>query len=78
MLNFVIGEVMWKNLPASDNTLTPIRGALQNPAIRGHGNLVSVTGNYGLRFESWGAAYISLPELLSTIATPAFPRRPRR
>jgi hypothetical protein len=31
--------------------LAPIRAALQNPAINGHGNLVSVTGNYRLKFE---------------------------
>jgi hypothetical protein len=47
----VVGEVMWNSLPPNDHALAPIRAALQDPAIRGHGNLVSVTGNYRLKFE---------------------------
>jgi hypothetical protein len=47
----VVGEVAWNSLPPNDHALAPIRAALQNPAINGHGNLVSVTGNYRLKFE---------------------------
>jgi hypothetical protein len=48
----VVGEVMWNSLPPSDHALAPIRAALQNPSINGHGNFVSVTGNYRLQFEN--------------------------
>lgn len=43
---------MWNSLPPNDHALAPIRAALQGPAINGHGNLVSVTGNYRLKYES--------------------------
>lgn len=47
----VVGEVMWNSLPPSANALDPIRSATQNPALRGRGNLVGLTGNYRLKFE---------------------------
>jgi hypothetical protein len=47
----VVGEVLWNSLPPGDQALAPIRAALQDPAIQGHGNLVSATGNYRLKFE---------------------------
>lgn len=46
-----IGEVMWNSMPPGDGALAPIRAAMQNPAINGHGNLVTLTGNYRLKFE---------------------------
>jgi Outer membrane protein beta-barrel domain len=50
----VIGEFMWNNLFTNNGALTPIRVALQNPDIRGSGNLFAFTGNY--RFELRGRA----------------------
>jgi len=50
----VIGEVMWNRLSATNGALTPIRTALQNNNINGHGNLVALTANYRLQFEGKG------------------------
>jgi hypothetical protein len=47
----VIGEVMWNSLGPSDAALAPIRAELQDSSIRGHGNLVTLTGNYRHNFE---------------------------
>jgi outer membrane protein with beta-barrel domain len=47
----VLGEVMWNRLTATSEALAPIREALQNNDINGHGNLVAVTANYRLQFE---------------------------
>jgi hypothetical protein len=47
----VLGEVMWNRLSPTSEALAPIRTALQNNDINGHGNLVSLTANYRLQFE---------------------------
>jgi hypothetical protein len=47
----VLGEVMWNRLSPTSAALAPIRAALQNNDIKGHGNLVALTANYRLGFE---------------------------
>ncbi len=47
----LIGEVMWNSLGPRDAALAPIRAALQDSSIHGHGNLVTLSGNYRLQFE---------------------------
>jgi len=47
----VFGEVMWNRLSPTTAALAPIRAALQNNNINGHGNLVALTANYRLGFE---------------------------
>jgi hypothetical protein len=47
----VLGEVMWNRLSPTSEALAPIRAALQNNDINGHGNLVVLTANYRLQFE---------------------------
>ena len=47
----VLGEVMWNRLSPTSEALAPIRAALQNNDIHGHGNLVVLTANYRLQFE---------------------------
>src|SRR3954470_13448086 len=47
----VLGEVMWNGLSPTIEALAPIRAALQNNDINGHGNLAALTANYRLQFE---------------------------
>jgi len=47
----LVSEVMWNSLVPSDAALAPIRAELGNSSIHGHGNLVTLTGNYRLAFE---------------------------
>lgn len=47
----VLGEVMWNRLSPTSAVLAPIRAALQNNDINGHGNLAALTANYRLGFE---------------------------
>jgi len=47
----ILGEVMWNSLSPTSEALAPIRAALQNNDISGHGNLVALTANYRLGFE---------------------------
>jgi hypothetical protein len=47
----LLGEVMWNRLSPTNAALAPIRAALQNNDINGHGNLVALTANYRLGFE---------------------------
>ena len=56
----LVGEVMWNSMIPSDAALAPIRAQLQNNSIHGHGNLVTLTGNYRLKFEGrvYGAYFI--------------------
>lgn len=46
----IVGEIMWNSLYPSNAALAPIRAALQDNSINGHGNLVAVTANYRLQF----------------------------
>lgn len=48
----VVGEFMWNHLFVPAGTLAPLRAAVQNPDINGHGELYMLTGNY--RFELRG------------------------
>jgi hypothetical protein len=47
----LIGEVMWNSLGPNAAALAPIRAASQDSSINGHGNIVTLTGNYRLKFE---------------------------
>lgn len=47
----LIGEVMWNRLYPTAQALAPIRAALNDHSIDGHGDLVAVTGNYRLQFQ---------------------------
>ena len=47
----LLGEVMWNRLSPTSEALAPIRAALQNNDINGHGNLAVLTANYRLQFE---------------------------
>jgi hypothetical protein len=51
----LIGEVMWNSLGPNAAALAPIRAELQNGSIHGHGNFVTLTGNY--RFKLEGRVY---------------------
>src|SRR3954468_4485307 len=46
--NSVLGEVMWNGLSPTGEALAPIRAALQNDHLNGHGNLAALTANYKL------------------------------
>jgi hypothetical protein len=47
----LIGEVMWNSLGPNAAALAPIRAASQDMSIQGHGNFVTLTGNYRLKLE---------------------------
>jgi hypothetical protein len=50
--NALVGEFMWNWLNSTDAALQPIRVAIQDPSVGGHGNLFAVTANY--KFELRG------------------------
>lgn len=73
----LVGEVMWNSLIPSDAALAPIRAQLQYNSINGHGNLVTLTGNYrlnvegkvyGVYFIGGGGLYYRNANLSQTIA----------
>ena len=47
----LIGEVMWNRLYPTTQALLPIRLALNDRSVDGHGNLLALTGNYRLQFQ---------------------------
>lgn len=57
----LIGEVMWNRLYPTTQALAPIRAALNDRSIDGHGNLLGLTGNYRLQFQGkvLGAYFIA-------------------
>jgi len=52
--NGVVNEFMWQHLFPTNDALTPIRIALQNPNLNASGDVVAFTSNY--RFELRGKA----------------------
>jgi hypothetical protein len=61
--NALIGEFMWNALYPNNETLQPIRAALQSPNVSGHGNLYVFTANYRLelRGNALGIYFIGGP-----------------
>lgn len=53
--NALIGEFMWNWLYPTEESLTPLRTALQRPDLNGHGNLFTLTANY--RLEKRGPVF---------------------
>jgi Outer membrane protein beta-barrel domain len=51
----LIGEFMWSALYPSEEGLQPIRVALNDNSITGHGNLYALTANY--RYQTQGRLY---------------------
>src|SRR5215472_770439 len=52
--NGVVNEFMWQHLFPTNDALTPIRIALQNPNLNASGDVIAFTSNY--RFELRGKA----------------------
>lgn len=50
--NAIVAEFMWNRLFVSSETLAPLRLALQDHSLTGHGNVYAFTANY--RFEMRG------------------------
>src|SRR4051794_15361985 len=46
--NSVPGEIMWNGLSPTSEALAPIRAALQNNYINGHGIVAALTANYNV------------------------------
>lgn len=61
--NALIGEFMWNWLYPTNETLEPIRMALQSANVSGHSNLFAFTGNYKLelRGKVFGTYFIGGP-----------------
>jgi hypothetical protein len=61
--NALIGEFMWNALYPNNETLQPIRIALQSTNVSGHGNLYAFTANYRLelRGNALGIYFIGGP-----------------
>jgi hypothetical protein len=59
--NAIVVEFMWNRLFVSSQTLAPLRQALQDHSLNGHGNLYAFTANYRyeLRGHSLGTYFIA-------------------
>lgn len=47
----LIGEVMWNRLYPTSGALVPLKVALQSTNVKGHSDLVAITGNYRLELR---------------------------
>jgi hypothetical protein len=47
----LIGEVMWNRLYPTGQALAPLRAALNDRSVDGHGDLLALTGNYRLQVQ---------------------------
>jgi Outer membrane protein beta-barrel domain len=58
--NAFIGEFMWHRLYPSDETLAPLRLAVNSRDLNGHSDIIAITGNYRyeLRGRSLGTYFI--------------------
>ena len=61
--NALVGEFMWNGLYSTNETLVPIRAALGNASVSGHGNVYAFNGSYRLelRGKTFGIYFIGGP-----------------